>query len=165
LFRVLVFDFPNSISNVKPENIQNWGKKEEDLLEIGLENIKQKYSLEAVEQELLDFKIWALETEHFFSSNIILEKERLKKYLGSKGALVGMPTRHVTMIYPINDSEAMKIISPLIFVIKGIFTDGPGSLSESLYWYKDGKLTTLPYTLKKKKIDFFPPDEFIKTLA
>jgi hypothetical protein len=161
---LVVFDFPDSVVNVKPEQTTAWNKTKEELFEIGLENIRAKYPFEITKEPFGEFRIWFVQGNHFFVPNIIFDLEHKKELIGSKGALIGLPHRHAAIIYPIENLEVLKAINGLIPAIHGMFIEGPGSLSNNLFWYKDNTFTHLPYKIDDKKLQFFPPDEFVDLL-
>ena len=127
-------------------------------------NIKNNNPLEISEQKLGDFKIWFVQSDHFYASNIILDKKGLTKYIGSKGALIGIPHRHAVLIYPIENLEVAKAINTMIPITKGMYSDGPGSISSHLFWYNGGELIDLPYEISDKKLKFTPPESFLTML-
>jgi hypothetical protein len=52
----------------------------------------------------------------------------------------------------------------MIPITKGMFGEGPGSISSKLYWYDGEKLIDLPYELSEKKLKFTPPESFLNML-
>ena len=164
IFAMLVFDFPHSIINVKPEQTIQWNKNNEELFEIGVANIKDKYELEITSQNIGEFKIWFVQGDHFFVPNIIFDLQRNSKLIGSKGSLIGIPHRHSVLIYPIENLELIKAVNQLIPIINGMNEEGPGSISNNLFWYHDNQFMTLPYKLEENKLQFYPPEEFVEFL-
>lgn len=163
-YAMLVFDLPDSIANIKPEQADKWGKTVEELIETGIENIKQNYPFEISKQKFNDFDIWFVQGDHFFTPNIVFDLENHPKMIGSKGALIGMPHRHAVIIYPIESIDIIKAINGLIPTIYGMNQEGPGSVSNKLLWYKDGQFVNLPYNIQEQKLQFIPPAEFVELL-
>ncbi len=162
LVEMLIFDQPSATTNVKPEDIQKWNKSEDELFEIGFNNIKEKYPLEIKQEDMVKGqKLWTILSEQVFTANILLDKPLLSKYIGSKGAIIGVPDRHMLLIYPIENSDVQKVIFPLIYTISNMFKDGPWSISDKMYWYHDGKMTDLPYEIVNDAPQFNPPKEFV----
>jgi len=164
IYEMLIFDFPDSIVNVKPEQATAWKKTEEELFEIGIENIKQNYPSTVTNENFGEFSVWFADDEHFFAPNIVFDLENRKELIGSKGALVGLPHRHSAIIYPIENLEVVKAINGLIPTIYGMNQEGPGSLSNNLFWYKDKTFIELPYKVEDNELKFYPPDKFIELL-
>ncbi|AXY72898.1 hypothetical protein D3H65_02460 [Paraflavitalea soli] len=161
IIAMLVFDFPHSVSNVKPEQSILWKKSEDELFGIGIINVKSNYQFDISRERLGDFDIWFVTGEHFFTPNIVFDLPHDSRLVGTYGSLVGIPHRHAVLIYPIESSEAVRVITGLIPVINGMHQEGPGSISDKLYWYYDNAFYPLPYTLDEKTIQFFPPEKFL----
>jgi len=84
--------------------------------------------------------------------------------LGAKGTLVGIPHRHAVFLYPIETLEVVTACNILIPVISSMYHDGPGSISNNLFWYYNGEFITLPFEIGEKELKFFPPEEFVDIL-
>lgn len=164
LYAMIVFDLPHTIVSITPEKAQKWNQSFEVLFKTGIENVSKKYSLSVSEEHFRDFKIWLVECDHFFAGQIIFELHNKKELIGSNGSLVAIPHRHAAIIYPIESLEVLKAINTLIPVIYGMNQEGPGSLSNNLFWYTDGTFTNLPYVIEDKKLQFMPPENFVTML-
>lgn len=84
--------------------------------------------------------------------------------IGSKGALIGIPNRHAVLIYPIENHEVVKDINTLITITKGMYDEGPGSISSNLYWYNGDKLITLKIDVSNKTLKFSSSENFLNML-
>lgn len=165
IFAMLVFDFPQGIVNVKPEQTIQWNKSNEELFDIGVENIRVKYETEIVSQRIGDFNIWIAQGEHFFVPNIIFDFQNNQKFIGTNGSLIAIPHRHCVLIYPIENLQVIKSVNQLIPIIYSVNEEGPGSISNNLYWYNNGQFITLPYKFENNKVQFYPPEDFIEMLS
>jgi hypothetical protein len=163
IIAMLVFDMPQAISSIKPEQAKVWGKSTEELLELGLNNIRESYDFTATDLDA-NVKLKAVIQNHFFGSNIILDLERVAGLVGTHGSLVAVPHRHSTLIFPIEDSSVLKAINMLIPMAYGMHHEGPGSITSQLYWYRQGKFMNLPYTIANNAINFQPPSDFVAML-
>lgn len=164
IYAMLVFDLPHSVENIKPEQILSWNKTEEELFALGMENIKKNYPLTLTEEDLGGIKSWVVQSDHFYAANVIFSLNDWAHLIGKEGVLIGLPHRHATLIYPINNLDVIKAINILIPLIHYMNQKGPGSLSNNLYWVKDDVFIPLPYTLTDEKLEFIPPDEFVKVI-
>jgi hypothetical protein len=164
IYSMIVFDLPDSVVGIKPEETIAWNKTTDELFEIGVSNVKEKYPLKISKESFGTFSIWFVQGEHFFTPNIVFDIENRPELVGSKGALVGLPHRHSAIIYPIENLEVVKAINGLIPAIYGMNQEGPGSLSNNLFWYKDKEFIPLPYKLEEGKLQFFPPGSFLEIL-
>lgn len=164
IIAMLVFDFPHSVVNVKPEQSILWSKSEDELFEIGLANMRANYRYNLSHESLGEAAIWFATADHFFTPNIIFDLQHDPKLQGLHGSLVGIPHRHAVLIYPINSVETIRMITQLLPVINGMHREGPGSISPQLYWYTNNNFHPLPYRIDEKTIQFTPPENFINML-
>ncbi|MFD1602066.1 hypothetical protein ACFSJW_19580 [Flavobacterium artemisiae] len=164
IYSMLVFDFQHSIANIKPEQINGWGKSIDELFEIGLQNIKDKYPLQITKESFNTFDIWFANSDHFFTPNIVFDLENRKELIGSKGLLIGIPHRHSAIIYPIENLEVINAVNGIFPAIYNMNIEGPGSLSNKVFWYIDATFTEIPYKMEDGKLQLFPPDNFLKLL-
>jgi hypothetical protein len=164
IYAMLVFDLPDTISNVQPDQSKVWGKTLDELLEIGVQNIKANYDFPIKSFSMGEYNIQFVESDHFFAPNIVFDLEKHPGLLGIQGCLIGLPHRHAAIIYPINNLEVVKAINGMIPMVHGMHNEGPGSLSNNLYWYNDGAFTKMPYQIEGGRLQFFPPLNFVDML-
>ena len=166
LFAMLVYDLPDSVINVRPEDAKHWDISKEELMLLARKNSRHKYPAEVhKETGAGGVEFYYISANHFFSANIMLDLEIRPDLMGSKGALVGVPHRHAVLIYPIENMEVVKAINIFIPAIIGMHHEGPGSLSDKLYWFYDGKLDEIPFELKGQSLEIRPKEEFQTILA
>ena len=163
VFAVLVYDFPQAIENIPRSDMDKWSRTEDELFTIGIENISQNYQLKAQEVTFGEDTVFALETKHFFAPNILLEIDKHKELIGKGGAIIGIPTRSLAMIYPIHDMKVVGALTLFFNSIPKIYAESPGSLTREIYWYNDGQYEVLNYE-PGKKVKFTPSDEFLVLL-
>jgi hypothetical protein len=164
VYATLIFDLPDGIISISTEQADKWKKTQEELFETGVQNIKNNYSFDVSKEKFGEFYIWFIQGDHFFTSNIIFDLDKYPQVTGSNGALIGIPHRHATIIYPIENMETVTAINSLIPAIHGMYEEGPGSVSDNLFWYKDGQFENLPYKIEDGKIQFYPTENFIELL-
>lgn len=162
LYIVIVFDTPISTTTVNNEKLKKWNKNIDELVEVGRENIKTKYYSEISEEVIEGTAIILLLSDNFFVTNKILDIEITPKYIGKYGSIIGIPTRNIMVIHPINDiNKTVPDISTLISIVHNASQKEPGKISEKLFWYKDGKYKEVPYKIEKDQVQFLPPEDFI----
>jgi hypothetical protein len=164
IYAMLVFDLPHSIMNVQPNQAANWGKSLEELFDIGVQNIRENYPVKPSLESFADFNIWFLNSDHFFTPNVVFNLENMPQLLGKQGALVGIPHRHSVIIYPIDSIKVVEAINKLIPAIYGMNQEGPGSVSNQVFWYKAGRFEPIRYELSEKELRLFPSGEFVQML-
>jgi hypothetical protein len=164
IFAMLIFDLPNAVMNIKREHITAWGKTQDEITGIGIANMRTKYPLQPRVEKVGEMELHIVISDHFFTPNIVFDLEKHQGLVGPEGALVGLPHRHTAIIYPIKDGEVVGALNVMLPMIFGMNAEGPGSLSNHLYWYKDGVFTDLPYKIEGQNLQFYPTDSFIKML-
>lgn len=163
LIGILVFDMPQAITSVKPDQVNVWGKSANDLLQLGLQNIRENYDFE-VQELKARVPLKAVVQNHFFASNVIMEMERYPELLGTHGTLVTVPHRHSVVFHPIEDITIIMAINMMVPMTRAMYKDGPGSISNNIYWHRRGELVTLPYKFVNDQMQFEPPQEFLEMM-
>jgi hypothetical protein len=163
LFAAIVFDFPNTIRNVKPDEATPWGRTTEELTAIGLQNVRQNY---AFGTETIEFgdegeHLIICEQPHYFASNILLELGSREEFIAKDGALAAAPTRNTALIYPIRDLKMIGAIHTISRVATNMYEKEAGNLSKELYWYFGGAFTVIPYEITEDAHRISPPQEFV----
>jgi hypothetical protein len=164
IYAMLVFDFPDTIANVQPEQIQSWNKSVDELFEIGKKNIRDKYPINFTKEHFGEFSIMFGNADHFFVPNIVFEIEDKPELLGFYGSIIGLPHRHSALIYPIENLEVVKAINGIIPAVYRMNQEGPGSLSNKVFWYFNNTFTELSYNLENNKLQFIPPEIFLEMM-
>lgn len=166
LSTVLVFDLPQTVINIKPQQIEPWGRSLDELFEIGIDNVRRNYvsNAEAIEFSPAKEMIYSFEEPHFFVPNVLFDIEKYNGLVGCGGALVAVPSRSMALIYPINDLKVVGIVNKLCAVVQRIYDSTPGSLTKEIFWFSDRKFIPLPYDIENNKLSFSPPEAFIQML-
>ncbi|MDR1794164.1 MAG: hypothetical protein LBR25_02040 [Erysipelotrichaceae bacterium] len=163
LYKTLVFDFPEIVRTVKPEELKDLEKTPEELLSIGEENIRSNYGFTIEKTEFLDDIIYTVNDRHFFVGNLLFVIENYPQLLGREGTLVAVPTRDTLLMYPMEDAKAILVLNHLFNVVPRLYETGPGSLSNEIFWYHDGAFEKLNYEYGEK-IQFYVSEELTQAL-
>ena len=165
LFEVLVWDFPTTLQNVQHSIIDKWNVPIDMLFEVGKANIKQNYEIIAQKIEIGDGdSIFCAEAEHFFVTNILFELVQYPEFIGKGGMIFAVPTRSIAMIYPVADMKVVNVLSKFFINVPRFYDKGPGSLTREIYWYHDGTIETLNYSVDGDKVQFTPSETFMALL-
>jgi hypothetical protein len=164
LVAALVFDYPDSIQNMQESSIEGWNKSQEELFELAVENVRRNYQLELNENDMGEYSIYTIDTDHFFAGNLYFELGRIKKIDPTKGAIVAFPNRHCSIMYPIVDISMVQVLNALFPIVYNMHVDGAGPISSSVYWYHESKLTRIPYEMTENELKVIPPAEFVQLL-
>lgn len=164
IIAMLVFDFPHSVTNVKPEQSILWNKSEDELFEIGFANIRANYQNEISRERIENFDLLIVSGDHFFVPNVVFEMDSNPELLGTYGSLVAIPHRHAVLIYPIESLQVIEVVNKTIPLAQYMYEQGPGSISDQLYWYYNDEFHHLPYKLDDTTLQFSPPEKFVDML-
>ncbi len=166
LITVLVYDLPETIQQVRPEEPAAWGKTVDELYALGLDNLRRKPRPEIRRVVLPEGgRVTVFSGQSFFVASDALRLAQFPGCSGRHGALVGLPTRHVLLAYPIDDAAVVKAMPLIVRIILEMARQGPGTLSPRLYWYHDGHYADLPYKPRNGRPQFAPPVEFSALVA
>jgi hypothetical protein len=161
----LVYDFPDSVASVSRGQLGDWPLAEDDVLSLARDNTlaeppPPRQVLNGREGSTFE----AMMGDSFYVASRVLGLGELIPSDNVAGALVGVPNRHVLLWHPIIDLRAVAAMTTMAPVIQQLFRDGPGSITNQLYWWHDDDLIHLPITPNKKDFDFAPPDAFVELL-
>lgn len=161
VFTVLVFDLPNRVQTVLRSEARFWEIDDEKLFRLGLDNVRDSCRPDARQETLSqDVVITALTGSTLFVSTHALLMQDHPERIGSGGTLVGVPDRGSLLLHPITDRRVAAAADAMIPMIYGMHRDGPRPVSAHLYWYRDGKFTTLAYSGDDESFSFDPSVEF-----
>ena len=164
LFAMLVYDLPDTVTSVPPKEAESWGIPSEEIWKNGLQNTLSKYPPNIMDRALQGIQFKTVEEDHFFSPNIVFNIGEYPELNGIHGSIISTPTRHIVIIYPINDLSVVNAINTQIQVTNGVSAKGPGTLSNSLFWFHKGELIEQPIKVQEGKIAFTPTEDFVTML-
>lgn len=164
IYAMLIFDLPETVISVSPDETNKWNKSDDELWKESLKNIISKYPPTITSKELQGIPFKTIEDDHFYSPNIIFNIDSHQELIGEFGSLISMPTRHIVIVYPINNAQAINAINTQLQVTYGVSSKGPGTLSNNLFWIKNGKIENQPYKITDGRLSFTPSEEFVNML-
>lgn len=164
LYAILIYDLPDTVQSVSPKDAEAWNIDPDELWNAAEANIYSLYPPNIMDRELQGLHFKTVEEDHFFSPNIIFQIDNYPELIGTYGSLISMPTRHIVIIYPVENIQVVQAIQTQITVSHGVSARGPGTLSNQLYWYNNGKLTHQPSKIEDQKLEFMPTKEFVGML-
>jgi hypothetical protein len=167
LLLVLSLDLPESVATVTPEQVEEWGRDEDELFAIAGE---QTRSAEEVEVERIELTggvelVCTVGDSFFAASQILWPGRLLGDAMREHGALVAAPNRHLGIALAIDGLRVMDAFATLVSFLAGRYDEGPGSISPHLYWVREGEtLLRIPVAMSEDGAQVFPPDEFVALL-
>lgn len=167
LVTAATFDFPESVRTFPPERLQEWGVSADEVFQLGIDNVIDRYPLQKESQELAPgCPLHLYATESLFAATHLLRPELFADDLGPHGAFVLAPTRNAILVHPIENSSTIEALPTLIGLAHQLHAQGPGSLSDSLFLLQGGSLRQIRTSVAGRKIQVIdPPPEFVDLLA
>jgi hypothetical protein len=165
VFAILVYDFPDSTSSVNREHLEGWPVDLGEAFEQALANLAAEPapSRDEIDVDTMRFTVWY--GDSFYVATRAL---RLGTMLpgGTTDAIVAIPNRHTLIVDPITGEEPLPAFQAVHTMTSGLFRDGPGSISNHLYWWHhDGVIQHIPAWTTGNSFHLQPPDDFVAMLA
>lgn len=146
---MIAIDFPDTVQSVCEEQIKAWGfeGREGELYDLALDQTWKQESVSVSGHELPSgISIRVVSGDSFFSASHALLMDRYLVPANPNGALAVIPHRHTFAFYSIEDRKGLEAgIQALFPMGRGMFEEGPGSITPELLWWRDGKFTVFPY--------------------
>ncbi|ROO84200.1 hypothetical protein EDD29_1718 [Actinocorallia herbida] len=146
LIEVVVVDTPTTVRTVTREETEGWGVPAAELFALGREGVHSDGALQCEGQEIGGVRVRLLHGWTFYAATHL---GWLEEYLdlGPRGALVVAPNRSTIIAFPLGDAvgpdAAVNAAAVLQDQARVGYEEGPGSLSDALFWWRDGDLALL----------------------
>lgn len=163
ILAVLVFDFPDSTATVHRDHLGGWPVDADGAFEVALANLAAEPTPvhDEVELEETRFTVWF--GDSFYVATRALRLAALMPE-GTTDALVAVPNRHTLLVHPIVDMGTLEAMQAMYRLAVQLYREGPGSISDQPYWWRDGTLAQIPHHDQGSTIAVAPPDAFIAML-
>jgi hypothetical protein len=165
----LAYDLPDTVELPPREDVLAWGD-EDELFELALEQTRAEPDLELArhdygeEEAVGPTSVWLLTGDSFFTATHGLWAETFDPPASEHGTLVAVPNRHAVLAHPIRDFAVIGAVQVMLNLGHTLWTEGPGSMSDGLYWLRDGFLQRLETQTEGESTVFAPPDELFEIL-
>jgi hypothetical protein len=162
MIATLVYDFPDSTASVHEDHLAGWPVDLEEAFGIGTANVRAEPppAVETIDADGATLVAMAGDSFYVASRALFLD-EMLD---GARDAVFAVPNRHVLVCYPVRDLSLVQAMSSMFQIAMNLFQQGPGSISDQLYWWRSGEFVHLPHSASGKNINFAPPDDFVELL-
>ena len=168
LHLVLAHDLPTMVSTPAREDVLALGD-EDELFTLALEQTRaeefagpDRYDLR--NPDGTSTPVWLVNDESFFTATLALWADSLVPPASPHGTLVAVPNRHTLLMHPIHDLRVLPAVNHMLELAHRMFAEGPGSISDGLFWLRDGSLTRLEHRIEDGGLVFSPPEEFLEVL-
>ncbi len=162
---VIVLDLPTTVRTISRSEARGWALGTRELFEVGRRNLRRAGLLKQTAiagPHGVEIVLCSGDPYYAASHALILDA-----YLPDDlphGALVGLPRRDALLLHIIRNIGVTEAISLMLQAIVGMYSDGPGSLSPNLYWFRHGEFVTLQYEVEDSVLNFSPPPDFAELL-
>ncbi|MBP5575808.1 MAG: hypothetical protein J6X67_03480 [Treponema sp.] len=137
---VVVIEFPSTIKSLSSDYLKKWKKTEKEILESAKSN-----TLKNNKEEFEDYKISdsfsvsvMLSDTNIFVTSSIYDLNNKYDSISRYGAFVAIPNRYGIILKNINKETLNNDIVQMMAIVNYMYQQGPGSISNSIYWF-DGK--------------------------
>jgi len=157
----LVYDFPDSTATVHQDHLSGWPIDAAEAFDIAIANVRAEPppAAETIDADGVQLGVMAGDSFYVASRALFLDE-----LLGGRDGVFAIPNRHVLIWYPLADLSVVKAMSPMFQIAMNLFREGPGSISDQLYWWRAGEFVHLPHTMSGNNVNFVPPDDFVAVL-
>lgn len=164
LFLGLVLDLPTSIASIKPEQLTQWNLSESEAWSAAEKNTINEPVEVVSEPGPKGTTITFLLADNFYVSSHALWLDRHLTVDPERGALVGLPTRHLVVAHAIEDLRVLPVVGMMLASNQQVYQQGPGSITPGLYWWRKGTFVEIPSVQKDGQPAITPPDSFVALL-
>jgi hypothetical protein len=160
LLAVLVLDLPQSVATVGVEQRKGWSLSDDELHRLAIDNVKRFDP-----PQLDDFELEpgvparALVGESYFVASHALQIARFVDPT-AHGLLVIAPHRHAVIVHRIEGPKVLQAVNGFLGLAHRMHLEGPGSISDQLYWWHDGVLERQPSEIRDQTLRFAPTPAF-----
>lgn len=165
LLAVLVLDRPGAVTGVDPADAEGWGQPIDALWERAQANTRADEDLRRSQTELPGgVHVTIAMSDSPFAATGALWPEQAVGALGPAGALVAVPNCHTLAVHAITHLGVVEGMRHLVPLIARRHAEGPGSVSDQLYWSHGGSLTRIGATVDGDWVSVTPPAELVAAL-
>lgn len=167
LILALVYDYPDSVASVNTEHLAQWDLPEDEVYAIATRNtlaepLPVRETIPVAGRPAASFEAYL--GDSFYVASRALGMADLLPPEAVHGAVIALPHRHALLWHPIVDVRVLGAVQAMIGLADVMYREGPGSITNQLYWWRAGSFTHLPVRTRKGGTDFFPPDSFLEVL-
>lgn len=162
LVAVLFADLPGAIASVSALDLRRWELSAVEAFDLGYDNVRLVERVEVIPSDLGNGATGSLVVgDHHFVATNALWLDDLVPLPAPQGALVILPHRHAVVVHPLNRARTASVaIQRLAELAATMHSEGPGSLTSSVYWWRIGRLDRLRTQLRPGGMTLSTTDDF-----
>lgn len=160
LFINLVIDQPDTMSYVTEEMVNGSERSSEQWYETALANLKKRTQPDILEVVHAESGLSLCSTGDAYDATRALIIDDLKPGLPEPGCLLAIPSRDELLVLPLTP-EALPHVHLLALLAEKNFRSAPYSVSDRVYWVRQGIWMNFPMQVRGEEIVVKPPEEFL----
>jgi len=161
---VVVIDFPSAVKALSNEYVKKWSITEKEILKIAKENTlknnTEKFEVYKI-SDTFSVSIMLSNTNIFITSSIY-DLNKKYKDLSEYGAFVAIQNRYGIILKNINKETLNNDIVQLIGLVNYMYQQGPGSITDTIYWFDGKQFYKVIHNASKGMITL--PDKLVQKL-
>lgn len=161
----LGLDLGESLRTVDRNTVNVWGRPSDELFELAFSNAAARARPDNPVDVGGDGRVVILHDASILGAARTIAEMGFPDRHGPYGALISIPTKHLTILAPFTGSETLELIGPVMRMASSSFDEGPRSLSPNVYWLHQGKWLPIPYRITRGQIDINPPQELAELIG
>jgi hypothetical protein len=165
LTTTLVLDLPEAVRTISPSERGLWEVGDREVFDAALTNVWEEVNPEAV---VLDPEepegLVVVQADSVYAASAALRIGELSEGFGDHGAFVSIPTRNGILMWPFRTLEDMNGLGVLVRATKFFHDRGPGSLSQRVWWVREGEWHEVEYEVKGDQLSLRAPDPLLAYL-
>ena len=142
LYATLVLDYPESSQPVTTDQLIAWDLELDPAVELALDNVAWDgapiHDSAAVGGGTVE-----VYGERIYAASWVLLLDDLLDAAAPSGVVVAIPTRENLDVHVVS-ADSRPVLDVMAEVAYQTYEDGPASITDDLYWWHDGELTTIP---------------------
>ncbi len=162
----VVFDLTSAMRSVTREEACVWERPDDDILSRALDNLAlEELGVARTIQGPDDVPIVVVEGSSYYTASRALRLEREVVPDGHPyGALFIVPSRHVFFYHLIEDDRVIVAVNALVSLAIEAYKRGPGSITDKVFWVKDGVIVPIGWEVEDGTLFVSPPPEFVRAV-
>ncbi len=165
LLTVLSIDSPDAVMTAAADLPAHWKIQVDELYAIALANSLAELcpGRHAMDETRPDGPV-IYDDKSFCFTSLVLDASRLQEFCGVHGAFIALPIRHIILTAPFQTLENLNDVGVLHRFCLAMHKEGPGSLSERVWWVKDGAWIEIEITIRDGQQHVKAPDKLMDYL-
>jgi hypothetical protein len=162
---VVAIDLEGKIVLANEDMARDWGVPEEELFSSAVANTDR---YEPVRNEIVAYggpNLRAFFGPAFYTASHLLWLKRHIDDWPEAGVLAIAPNRGSLVAHEMRDASAGHAMVQLAAMARGMFAEGPGSISPCVFWLREGAIEVVPIEITDEGVRFEPGPEFASAIA